>query len=299
MWPPKPICSFIDDGVALIYRQRNKEHVATLRVFNAGYPLPQEDSLDSLFAQVTGLQGRGWKEAIILRPYIYFTDTMVQALQHSLPTLLLPDEFPVALSPVPSVVFRVFDSSDTPQDAVMPPSHAVERYICETTYRELLHVNSSNFRKCVQKLADFLTPHPSLPLDHSLIEVCYIQMLSFLASWRASIGQTQQWEEEIRICQGRGACSDQSFRTLTRAAAHFLFLLFCFSHIVLKTVVGEMLSLPQAAACKMFYFMVLAELLRVKESTAPVLVLAMENIFQNIYHMDLAALDLYVEWLVH
>ena len=57
-----------------------------------------------------------------------------------------------------------------------------------------------------------------------------------------------------------------------------------------------MLRLPSSANSKMFYFMVIAELLRVKETTAPVLALVMDNIFRHIECMDVGAFSIYVEW---
>jgi hypothetical protein len=48
----------------------------------------------------------------------------------------------------------------------------------------------------------------------------------------------------------------------------------------------------------MFFFMVVAELVRIKESTAPVLALAFETIFHQVGRLDVGAFSIFVEWYV-
>ena len=54
----------------------------------------------------------------------------------------------------------------------MPPSHSVERYVCETAVLEMLHMYKHNFKLCARQLIDFSDSYPpQLPVDFIIIEV--------------------------------------------------------------------------------------------------------------------------------
>jgi len=57
----------------------------------------------------------GWNEKHIIRPYIAFDSVLCEALQHTLPHIVLPQNAGPIGYPLPSVVFRMFDYTDCPQ----------------------------------------------------------------------------------------------------------------------------------------------------------------------------------------
>jgi len=58
----------------------------------------------------------------LVRPYVAFDGTLCDALQHTIPKIMLPSHNEDAAYPLPSVVFRMFDYSDIP-DVSKKPSH--------------------------------------------------------------------------------------------------------------------------------------------------------------------------------
>ncbi len=72
--------------------------------------------LDCLWAQLCSLRGSSWLERHIVRPYLGFDSLLSEALQHSLPQIMIPSHHKDITYPLPSVVFRMFDYTDVPSE---------------------------------------------------------------------------------------------------------------------------------------------------------------------------------------
>uniref|UniRef100_A0A0K0DHJ6 Nuclear cap-binding protein subunit 1 n=1 Tax=Angiostrongylus cantonensis TaxID=6313 RepID=A0A0K0DHJ6_ANGCA len=95
---------------------RKKVHVKMLQVWSSSAHHEQEDSLECLLAQIRSLQSVGWKEKQIARHYVAFDAALQDALQHNLPSFSPPGHKPESSYPLPTVVFRLFDYADCPDD---------------------------------------------------------------------------------------------------------------------------------------------------------------------------------------
>jgi len=56
-----------------------------------------------------------WSERFILRPYVTFEGSLCDAIQHTVPLIMLPTHTQDTVYPLPSVCFRLFDYSDVPE----------------------------------------------------------------------------------------------------------------------------------------------------------------------------------------
>lgn len=74
--------------------------------------LPQY--LDCLWHQILNLKRNNWEEHELIRPYIAFDGTLCDALQHTIPTIMLPSHNDDSVYPLPSVVYHMFDYADVP-----------------------------------------------------------------------------------------------------------------------------------------------------------------------------------------
>lgn len=70
--------------------------------------------LDCLWHQILNLKRNNWEEHELIRPYIAFDGTLCDALQHTIPTIMLPSHNDDSVYPLPSVVYHMFDYADVP-----------------------------------------------------------------------------------------------------------------------------------------------------------------------------------------
>jgi nuclear cap-binding protein subunit 1 len=163
---------------------RSTAHVSPLSVYtevklvgDAASSAPaQQDALELLWAQVTSLQRRDWKENAVVRPYIYFDEILVKSMQHSLPEIPIPahkerTESAGDLYPAPSVAFRLFGTADAPEDCALPPSRAVERYLYETTVREVLYTFYPDVPLVSRQYAEMVRNNRDVPYNYVIVEV--------------------------------------------------------------------------------------------------------------------------------
>lgn len=110
------------------------DHVAVNSVFpgpTATVP-PQLDALTTIWNQVSGLAAQQWVEEAIPRPYIAFDDTLVEAMQHTLPPISVPPHAAGSAGsetreadkyPLPRVAFRLFGDNVEK----LPPASSIDR----------------------------------------------------------------------------------------------------------------------------------------------------------------------------
>jgi len=74
--------------------------------------------LESLWMQIQSLRKNCCSERFITRPYITFEGSLMDAIQHPIPLIMLPSHTQDTVYPLPSVLFRLFDYSDVPEVGV-------------------------------------------------------------------------------------------------------------------------------------------------------------------------------------
>ncbi|XP_046857946.1 nuclear cap-binding protein subunit 1-like isoform X2 [Xenia sp. Carnegie-2017] len=152
--------------------KRRKIHVPGLRVWSSDEPHMQEEYLDCLWAQIQKLKKDNWMERHIRRPYIALSETLTEALQHTLPQIpIMPREQNVEY-PVPQVVFRMFDYTDVPEGPIMPGAHAIERHLVEESLNRIIASHYKNRKECASQLMKF-SERDKIPLEYCIIEVIF------------------------------------------------------------------------------------------------------------------------------
>ncbi|XP_064607939.1 nuclear cap-binding protein subunit 1-like [Liolophura sinensis] len=155
--------------------KRQKIHLPALKVWQEDTPHPQEEYLDSLWAQITNLRNNKWLEKQVLRPYLAFDSVLSEALQHTLPQIIPPGHHEDVQYPLPSVVFRLFDYTDVPEGPVLPGAHAIERYLIEEQLHRIIHTNHLERKDCAAALLSFPTKN-KFPLNYMIVEVMFGQL---------------------------------------------------------------------------------------------------------------------------
>lgn len=161
--------------------KRRKKHVPALRVWQSDVPHPQEESLDSLWAQICKLRSDKWVERHITRPYLAFDGVLCEALQHNLPPLPPPVHRPDDVYPFPSVVFRLFDYTDCPEGPVLPGAHSIERFLIEEQLHRTIEEHHTDRKKCSGQLLSFPAKH-KVPLEYMIVEVIFGEMFNLPTS---------------------------------------------------------------------------------------------------------------------
>uniref|UniRef100_A0A0R3PMY3 Nuclear cap-binding protein subunit 1 n=1 Tax=Angiostrongylus costaricensis TaxID=334426 RepID=A0A0R3PMY3_ANGCS len=138
---------------------RKKVHVKMLQVWSSSAHHEQEDSLECLLAQIRSLQSVGWKEKQIARHYVAFDAALQDALQHNLPSFSPPDHKPESNYPLPTVVFRLFDYADCPDDV---------------SISYLLLVSQEQFNSAEELTA--YSRGANVPIAYMILEVLFSQL---------------------------------------------------------------------------------------------------------------------------
>ncbi|XP_078375127.1 nuclear cap-binding protein subunit 1-like isoform X2 [Oculina patagonica] len=155
--------------------QRRKTHIPALRVWSTDEPHPQEEYMDCLWAQIKKLKSDNWQEKHIRRPYLAFDDVLGDALQHTLPSFMLPPQKDDIVYPLPRVIYRMFDYTDVPEGPSMPGAHAIERYLVEEGIERTIHAHFKDRKECANQLLN-LPGKSKVPIHYCLIEVIFSEM---------------------------------------------------------------------------------------------------------------------------
>ncbi|MFH4978524.1 hypothetical protein AB6A40_005233 [Gnathostoma spinigerum] len=163
------------EGVSKYLESRQKLHVKMLQVWY-GSPHEQEEYLDCLWAQICKLKDDDWKEKHISRPYFAFDGTLADALQHNLPSFVVPFHTDDSVYPIPSVVFRLFDYADCPEDGpVLPGAHSIERFLMEEELGWIIERYRLDRKECAAQLLGY-SKRTTVPLNYVILEVLFSQL---------------------------------------------------------------------------------------------------------------------------
>jgi len=155
-----------------IISKRSKLHVKALRVWSTDEPHPQEEYIDCLWAQIQKLKNDGWEEKHIRRPYSEFHDLLRKAMPHPIPPFKIPPHSNEISYPLPSVVFRMFDYTNCPEDFPMPGAHSIERYLVEEGVGVVINAHYKDRKECASQLLKYSMKWKG-PLEHILVEVIF------------------------------------------------------------------------------------------------------------------------------
>ncbi|WAR00785.1 NCBP1-like protein [Mya arenaria] len=152
--------------------KRQKIHVPALQVWLSDQPHPQEEYLDCLWAQIKNVRSNKWLEKQVSRPYMAFDSVLCEALQHTLPQIIPPSHNEEIMYPLPTVIFRMFDYTDVPEELAIPGSHAIERYLIEEHLSHIINTFHLERKDCAAALLSFTTKN-KIPLDYMITEVMF------------------------------------------------------------------------------------------------------------------------------
>uniref|UniRef100_A0A069DZJ7 Nuclear cap-binding protein subunit 1 n=1 Tax=Panstrongylus megistus TaxID=65343 RepID=A0A069DZJ7_9HEMI len=164
--------------IGVLLNKRSKKHVPALRVWTIDVPHTQEEYLDCLWEQIRKLRQDNWQEKHIPRPYLAFDSVLCEALQHSLPTLLIPPHDDSYVYPKPTVIFRMFDYTDCPERGpVLPGAHSIERFLIEEHLHQIIENYHAERKECATHLIEF--PYKSnIPLEYCIVEVIFAELFN-------------------------------------------------------------------------------------------------------------------------
>ncbi|WKX91228.1 hypothetical protein Q1695_009787 [Nippostrongylus brasiliensis] len=164
------------EGATKYVEGRKKAHLKMLQVWGSSSPHEQEDYLDCLLAQIKSLQNADWKEKQIPRHYVAFDAALQDALQHNLPSFSAPVHKEHSNYPLPTVVFRLFDYADCPEDGtVLPGAHSIERFLIEEELSWIIEFNATDRRICAQELTNYARG-ANVPIAYMILEVLFSQL---------------------------------------------------------------------------------------------------------------------------
>eukprot|EP00794_Sanderia_malayensis_P009859 gene9859-10869_t len=161
------LLSSIEDLIS----KRSKLHVKALHVWSTNDPHPQEESIDCLWEQIKKMKNDGWEERFIARPYVEFHAVLCKALPHPIPALKIPSHSEKISYPLPTVVFRMFDYTDSPEELPIPGAHAIERYLVEESIFGIIHSHYKDRKECASQLLNHAKG--KLPMDYVITEVIF------------------------------------------------------------------------------------------------------------------------------
>lgn len=153
-------------------KKRSKLHVKALRVWSTDEPHPQEESIDCLWEQVKKMKHDGWEEKHIRRPYTEFHAVLCKALPHPIPVFKIPVHSDQIAYPLPMVVFRMFDYTDSPEELPLPGAHAIERYLVEESVSRIMDADYKDRKECANQLLNYYMKE-RMPMDSIIVEVIF------------------------------------------------------------------------------------------------------------------------------
>lgn len=156
-------------------KRRSKVHCELIRVWAVDDPHPQEDFIDSLWAQIVKLRQDKWIERQIHRPYMAFDNILCEALQHSIEKFTVPPHVPGFNYALPRVIFRMFDFTDVPEDCVLPGYHSIDRWIVEDMIGNIIITYALERKDCAATLLQ-LQFKGKLPLNYMIVETIFGQL---------------------------------------------------------------------------------------------------------------------------
>lgn len=164
--------------ISVLLNKRSKKHVPALRVWTIDVPHTQEEYLDCLWEQIRKLRQDNWVEKHNPRPYLAFDSILSEALQHNLPNILPPPHHDDYVYPKPTVIFRMFDYTDCPENGpVLPGSHSIERFLIEEHLHQIIEMYHLERKECAANLLAF--PHKSkVPLEYCIVEVIFSELFN-------------------------------------------------------------------------------------------------------------------------
>ncbi|XP_066930378.1 nuclear cap-binding protein subunit 1-B-like [Clytia hemisphaerica] len=168
---PKELDHLLDE-IEMYLRRRDKLHVKALRVWSSDKPHPQEEYLDCLWEQVKTMREDSWQEKHIRRPYQAFHSVMLKALPHPIPSFKIPAHNDIIKYPLPSVVFRIFDYTDAPEDKPIPGAHAIERYLVEETIWRIINTHYKDRKECAQQLLN-CSAKSRVSIEYVILEIIF------------------------------------------------------------------------------------------------------------------------------
>uniref|UniRef100_A0A1I7XEC4 Nuclear cap-binding protein subunit 1 n=1 Tax=Heterorhabditis bacteriophora TaxID=37862 RepID=A0A1I7XEC4_HETBA len=155
---------------------RRKLYVKLLQVWSSSSPHEQEEYLDSLWAQIKTLRDASWHEKHIARHYVAFDAALQDALQHNLPSFCAPVHKDDSTYPYPTVVFRLFDYADCPEDGpVLPGAHSIERFLVEEELCWIIEYNCLDRKACAEELVNY-AKGANVPISYMILEVIFSQL---------------------------------------------------------------------------------------------------------------------------
>uniref|UniRef100_A0A8D8XLX7 Nuclear cap-binding protein subunit 1 n=1 Tax=Cacopsylla melanoneura TaxID=428564 RepID=A0A8D8XLX7_9HEMI len=160
-------------NIELYLNKRSKKHVAALQVWSSDKPHPQEEYLDCLWAQIVKLRQDNWTDHHIYRPYTVFDSRLSVALQHNLPNIILPPHNDSLVYPMPSVVFRMFDYTDCPEEpsiSPLPGAHSIERFLIEEHLLQIIDMYHIERKDCASQLLKY---NMKIPLEYCIVEIIF------------------------------------------------------------------------------------------------------------------------------
>ncbi|XP_065672439.1 nuclear cap-binding protein subunit 1 isoform X2 [Hydra vulgaris] len=160
------------ESIEVFISKRNKLHSKALRVWSSDNPHPQEEYLDCLWEQIKTMKDDDWQEKHIRRPYQAFHNVLCKALPHPIPFFDVPPHTEISIYPLPSVIFRMFDYADAPEEKPIPGAHAIERYLVEESIWRIICTHYKDRKECANQLINCPVRN-KVPIEYIITEVVF------------------------------------------------------------------------------------------------------------------------------
>lgn len=155
--------------------KREKHYMPSIRVWSSDNPLPQIEYMDSLWLQIKNMRNNNWEDNWIIRPYVAFESKLESSLQHPLPQFELPADLEHTQFPLPTVVFRIFDTPDVPnrpEVPKLPRFNSIDRFLVEDAIMNVINSKNMTKKECAESLLR-ISGRSSMPLNYMLVEVLF------------------------------------------------------------------------------------------------------------------------------
>lgn len=158
-------------------KKRQHTHLNALRVWLSDDLIPQIDSIDSLWAQVSKLKEVNWTENFISRPYNDYVEKLAECSPHNLQPIQVPADHPSIFYPYPRVVFRLFDEDSIEDENPLPAPDSIVRFYMEHQLRCLIAECGSEKKSCAGYLFN-IYGHDVVPIEYILVEFLIGELLT-------------------------------------------------------------------------------------------------------------------------